>query len=131
MAKTYGKFWNTWQTDKFSLPLGLPALMTSPQEQAQVPAELVAARDKRYGMSTEEVEKNRQVRATNAPTIRSDLLGNGLIDPLGLGRCPRLFWDFAVTNRTGDGAIELIFCTICLDFTSFNIPTGVSRISVR
>jgi hypothetical protein len=60
MAKTYGKFWNTWQTDKFSLPLGLPALMTSPQEQAQVPAELVAARDKRYGMSTEEVEKNRQ-----------------------------------------------------------------------
>ncbi|KAF7030598.1 hypothetical protein CFC21_042111 [Triticum aestivum] len=50
MAKTYGKFWCTWQVDRGDrLPLGAPALMMSPQavEPGRVRAELVRARDER------------------------------------------------------------------------------------
>ena len=74
MAKTYGKFWNTWQTDKHSLPLGVPALMTSPQEHAPVPPELVAARDKRYGISTQETEEERRVSARTRSKLRRSSL---------------------------------------------------------
>ncbi|KAG8055563.1 hypothetical protein GUJ93_ZPchr0001g30461 [Zizania palustris] len=50
MAKTYGKFWCTWQVDRGdALPLGAPALMVSPQavEPGRVRAELVRGRDER------------------------------------------------------------------------------------
>lgn len=57
LAKTYGKFWLTWQFDRGDrLPLGPPALMMSPQapEIARIPDNMVQARDKYYGFSTAE-----------------------------------------------------------------------------
>uniref|UniRef100_A0ACD5VGN3 Uncharacterized protein n=1 Tax=Avena sativa TaxID=4498 RepID=A0ACD5VGN3_AVESA len=66
MAKTYGKFWCTWQVDRGDrLPLGAPALMMSPQavEPGRVRAELVRDRDQRCkvdssarGLKAERVE---------------------------------------------------------------------------
>ncbi|TVU01581.1 hypothetical protein EJB05_52953, partial [Eragrostis curvula] len=50
LAKTYGKFWCTWQVDRGdALPLGAPALMVSPQaaEPGRARADLVARRDER------------------------------------------------------------------------------------
>jgi len=55
LAKTYGKFWCTWQFDRGDrLPLGPPALMMSPQqvEPGRIPDELVKQRDAKYDIST-------------------------------------------------------------------------------
>ncbi|CAN6444481.1 unnamed protein product [Victoria cruziana] len=62
LAKTYGKFWCTWQTDRGDrLPMGMPALMMSPQgvEHGRVKEELVERRDRRYGVSRKEMMKGR------------------------------------------------------------------------
>ncbi|KAL6553290.1 Oil body-associated protein 2A [Orobanche gracilis] len=56
LAKTYGKFWCTWQTDRGDrLPMGPPALMMSPQavNMGMVRPELVKKRDDKYNMSSE------------------------------------------------------------------------------
>ncbi|EPS60407.1 hypothetical protein M569_14396, partial [Genlisea aurea] len=62
LAKTYGKFWCTWQTDKGDeLPMGPPALMVSPQaaDGAMVRPELVLNRDNRYNISGDALKRSR------------------------------------------------------------------------
>ncbi|CAM6034407.1 unnamed protein product [Sphagnum compactum] len=62
LAKTYGKFWCTWQFDRGDrLPLGPPALMMSPQEHplGQIPEEMIKKRDAKYGLSTSELKASR------------------------------------------------------------------------
>lgn len=59
---TYGKFWCTWQVDRGDrLPLGAPALMTSPQgvNMSMINPELIEKRDAKYEISSEELRKNR------------------------------------------------------------------------
>ncbi|GAB2299014.1 Oil body-associated protein 2A [Dionaea muscipula] len=61
LAKTYGKFWCTWQVDRGDvLPMGEPALMVSPQPDhptgtvLMMPEpELVMRRDDKYNVKTE------------------------------------------------------------------------------
>ncbi|XP_050370569.1 oil body-associated protein 2A [Argentina anserina] len=58
LAKTYGKFWCTWQVDRGDrLPLGAPSLMVSPQpvNLGHVKPKLVARRDEKYNISTEAI----------------------------------------------------------------------------
>ncbi|CDO96901.1 unnamed protein product [Coffea canephora] len=60
LAKAYGKFWCTWQTDRGDkLPLGPPALMMSPQpvNLGMVKPALVQKRDGKYNISTDEAIK--------------------------------------------------------------------------
>ncbi|KAL0352924.1 UNVERIFIED_CONTAM: Oil body-associated protein 2A [Sesamum angustifolium] len=62
LAKTYGKFWCTWQTDRGDkLPMGPPALMMSPQELdlGIVKLDLVKKRDDKYNISTEALKTAR------------------------------------------------------------------------
>ncbi|XP_047308997.1 oil body-associated protein 2C-like [Impatiens glandulifera] len=62
LAKTYGKFWCTWQTDRGDkLPIGPPSLMMSPQavNLGMVKPELIAKRDDRYNVSTDAVKRSR------------------------------------------------------------------------
>nr|GLL30312.1 oil body-associated protein 2C-like [Ipomoea trifida] len=62
LAKTYGKFWCTWQTDRGDkLPIGLPSLMMSPQavNPGIVKPELVQKRDKKYNISTNSLKESR------------------------------------------------------------------------
>ncbi|XP_020106158.1 oil body-associated protein 2B-like [Ananas comosus] len=62
LAKTYGKFWCTWQVDRGDrLPLGAPALMMSPQavDLGKVRPELVRRRDEKLGISTEDLRESR------------------------------------------------------------------------
>ncbi|KAL8507214.1 hypothetical protein ACS0TY_017939 [Phlomoides rotata] len=62
LAKTYGKFWCTWQTDRGDkLPMGPPALMVSPQavNLGKVKAELVAKRDSKYNISSDAMKDSR------------------------------------------------------------------------
>ncbi|KAJ0240703.1 Oil body-associated protein 2A [Hirschfeldia incana] len=62
IAKTYGKFWCTWQTDRGDkLPLGAPALMMSPQDvnMGKIKPGLLKKRDDEYGISTESLKSSR------------------------------------------------------------------------
>ncbi|WCJ27280.1 hypothetical protein M5689_009039 [Euphorbia peplus] len=55
-AKSYGKFWCTWQLDRGDrLPLGVPSLMVSPQgvNLGMISPALIAKRDAKYNISTE------------------------------------------------------------------------------
>ncbi|KAJ8499566.1 hypothetical protein OPV22_010118 [Ensete ventricosum] len=66
LAKTYGKFWCTWQVDRGDrLPLGAPALMMSPQEvqMAMAEPELVKSRDDKYKVSSEGIKESRKEMA--------------------------------------------------------------------
>ncbi|KAL7590844.1 oil body-associated protein 2A [Lactuca sativa] len=74
MAKTYGKFWCTWQTDRGDkLPIGPPSLMMSPQEEeiAKVKPELVEKRDDKYNISTAAIRGS-----------RTDIMGLGKLNPM-------------------------------------------------
>ncbi|EYU28132.1 hypothetical protein MIMGU_mgv1a014591mg [Erythranthe guttata] len=73
LAKTYGKFWCTWQVDRGDrLPLGAPALMTSPQvvNMGTVAPELVRKRDDKYKISSDELSKTRVDIAVPESTTR-------------------------------------------------------------
>ncbi|XP_015876159.3 oil body-associated protein 2C [Ziziphus jujuba] len=62
LAKSYGKFWCTWQIDRGDvLPVGAPALMMSPQgvSMGTVKPELVQKRDNKYNISTEALRMSR------------------------------------------------------------------------
>ena len=60
IVSTYGKTWHTWHTDQnLELPLGSPALMMGFTKDGQLKHELLADRDKRFKISTEEKKKNR------------------------------------------------------------------------
>ncbi|XP_048230934.1 oil body-associated protein 2C isoform X2 [Ricinus communis] len=56
LAKTYGKFWCTWQVDR-----GVPALMMSPQavNLGMVKPELVERRDYKYNILTDAIKQSR------------------------------------------------------------------------
>jgi hypothetical protein len=61
IAGTYGKTWHTWHTDQEKeLPLGSPMLMMGFTQDGQANEQVVAERDKRFGVSSAE---NRQKRA--------------------------------------------------------------------
>ncbi len=60
LVSTYGKTWHTWHTDQGKgLPLGMPQLMMGFTADGQADAAMVAARDARFGVSTDERRRNR------------------------------------------------------------------------
>ncbi|GFQ03189.1 hypothetical protein PHJA_002462700 [Phtheirospermum japonicum] len=62
LARTYGKFWCTWQVDRGDrVPLGAPALMVSPQgvNLGMVKPELIQKRDEKYEISSDELTRKR------------------------------------------------------------------------
>ena len=65
---TYGKTWHTWHTDQQKdLPFGIPMLMMGFTQDGQADNQLIADRDKRFGVSSAE---NRKKRADiDYPTI--------------------------------------------------------------
>lgn len=61
LVSTYGKTIHTWHTDQGKeIPFGSPMLMMGFTKDGQIKPELVAERDKRFGVSTEEKKKSRQ-----------------------------------------------------------------------
>jgi hypothetical protein len=60
IAGTYGKTWHTWHTDQQrTLPTGHPLLMMGFTADGQANQQMVADRDKRFTVSSEENRKNR------------------------------------------------------------------------
>ncbi len=61
VASTYGKTWHTWNTDQGkTLPMGHPLLMMGFTADGQINGQMVADRDKRFGVSTEEEKQSRK-----------------------------------------------------------------------
>lgn len=70
LVSTYGKTWHTWHTDQGKeLPLGTPQLMMGFTADGQVNADMVAARDARFNVRTEERRRGRA--DIEAPPIAS------------------------------------------------------------
>ncbi|HEU4852683.1 MAG TPA: OBAP family protein [Telluria sp.] len=60
LVGTYGKTWHTWHTDrKLGLPFGSPQLMMGFTADGQADAAMVADRDKRFNVSSEDNRKRR------------------------------------------------------------------------
>ncbi|WOL14652.1 hypothetical protein Cni_G23433 [Canna indica] len=76
LAKSYGKFWCTWQVDRGdSLPLGAPALMMSPQgvNPGMVRPDLLKKRDDKCGISSEQLEASRvEIEGVNTAGTNAD-----------------------------------------------------------
>ncbi|KAL9233968.1 hypothetical protein vseg_008898 [Gypsophila vaccaria] len=73
LAKTYGKFWCTWQVDRGDLlPVGEPALMMSPQMEppGTIRPPLLQQRDHKYGIESEKLSD-----------LRVDITGPTFINP--------------------------------------------------
>jgi hypothetical protein len=60
IVNTYGKTWHTWHTDRDkTLPLGIPALMMGFTGEGQLDPALLADRDRRLGIDTQEIKRQR------------------------------------------------------------------------
>jgi hypothetical protein len=60
IAGTYGKTWHTWHTDQqHELPVGAPLLMMGFTADGQLREQLVADRDGRFGISSNELRERR------------------------------------------------------------------------
>lgn len=60
LVTTYGKTWHTWHTDMDKqLPVGMPQLMMGFTQDGQVDPALVAERDLRFGIRSEEKRQQR------------------------------------------------------------------------
>lgn len=71
---TYGKTWHTWHTDVDKvLPLGVPQLMMGFTADGQSDPQMVAARDKRFGVDSAEKRRNRE--EIPSPSIDPDADG--------------------------------------------------------
>jgi hypothetical protein len=60
LVKTWGKTWHTWPDLKTEVPLGVPMLMWSSTKPGQISEELIKARDRRWGINTPELKKERE-----------------------------------------------------------------------
>jgi hypothetical protein len=59
LVSTYGKTFHNWQFDRDDLPLGIPQLMMGFTRDGQANPDLIRARDRRWGISTDEKRQNR------------------------------------------------------------------------
>lgn len=59
LVKTWGKTWHTWPDPTTSVPLGVPRLMWSAVEAGQVPPKMIQERDRRWGIDTAALKKER------------------------------------------------------------------------
>jgi hypothetical protein len=59
LVTTYGKTFHTWQYDRDDFPYGIPQLMMGFTDDGQINEAMVAARDRRLGISTEERRQKR------------------------------------------------------------------------
>jgi hypothetical protein len=59
LVTTYGKTFHTWQYDRDDFPYGIPQLMMGFTEDGQASDALIAARDRRLGLSTTDRRRQR------------------------------------------------------------------------
>ncbi|MDM0110408.1 OBAP family protein [Variovorax sp. J22R24] len=89
---TYGKTWHTWHTDLGKdLPVGVPQLMMGFTADGQASADMVDARDQRFGISSSAKRKDRESIVAPPVAEGADDWQTGkpalqIADPLGAAR---------------------------------------------
>ncbi len=91
LVATYGKTWHTWHTDlNKDLPYGVPQLMMGFTADGQADETMVAERDARFGVSSDEKRKDRADIASPVIDPGADAWQEGnvvqLADPTGNGQ---------------------------------------------
>jgi hypothetical protein len=85
LVDTYGKTWHTWHTDRaHGLPLGHPMLMMGFTADGQAAQELIAERDRRFEVSSQEKRAQRTSIATPAIVAGADAWTHGDVVQLAL-----------------------------------------------
>jgi hypothetical protein len=69
LVSTYGKTFHTWQYDRDDFPYGIPQLMMGFTQDGQIAEDLLAARDRKLGVSTRERRERR--RGISTPPIET------------------------------------------------------------
>ena len=95
LVSTYGKTFHTWHTDQQkTLPLGVPQLMMGFTADGQADAAMVAERDRRFDVRSDELKKNREDIATPAIVPGADAWQAGtamqLGEPVAAGEAHRM-----------------------------------------
>jgi hypothetical protein len=84
---TYGKTWHTWHTDqKLALPTGHPQLMMGFTAEGQADRAMVAGRDERMKLSSEQKRKDRETIAAPAIVSGADAWQQGEVVQLSIQR---------------------------------------------
>jgi hypothetical protein len=88
LVRTYGKTWHTWHTDRHeALPLGVPQLMMGFTADGQSHPAMIDARDRRFGIDSEEKKRARADIETPAIDPGADAWQRGrtiqIPDPTG------------------------------------------------
>jgi hypothetical protein len=87
IAGTYGKTWHTWHTDrKDALPLGTPMLMMGFTADGQANEQMVAARDRRFDVSSAEERAKRADIVYPVIDTDADAWQKGIVKKLELAR---------------------------------------------
>jgi hypothetical protein len=85
LVGTYGKTWHTWHTDrKDALPLGTPMLMMGFTADGQIDEQLVADRDRRFGVSSADKRANRTDIVAPIIDTGADAWQKGISPQIGL-----------------------------------------------
>jgi hypothetical protein len=89
LVDTYGKIFHTWHTDQGrSLPTGAPMLMMGFTADGQLKRELVADRDKRFGVDTAETRKRRANLPSPTPAPGANAWEQGEVLQLQIATLP-------------------------------------------
>jgi hypothetical protein len=84
LVGTYGKTIHTWHTDqKKALPVGTPKIMMGFTADGQIDAAMVAARDQRFGISSDEKKADRADIPTPAIASGADAWQTGKVVQCG------------------------------------------------
>ena len=89
LVATYGKTWHAWHTDRGDrLPYGIPQLMMGFTADGQAQPELLRTRDRRFDVSTDAKERDRQSIAL--PTVQpgANAWQDGITVQLGTQELP-------------------------------------------
>ncbi|QQD25933.1 OBAP family protein [Pseudomonas simiae] len=86
LVHTYGKTWHTWHTDlNKDLPLGVPQLMMGFTADGQADSQMVADRDRRFGLDSAQKKKARADIPTPVVAPGADAWNQGkifqIVDP--------------------------------------------------
>jgi hypothetical protein len=85
-ASTYGKTWHTWNTDQErTLPTGHPLLMMGFTADGQINQQMLADRDRRFHVSTEQEKQNRANIQPPPVLPGANSWENGVVLQLSLG----------------------------------------------
>ncbi|CAJ0993105.1 hypothetical protein NVIRENTERO_00849 [Sodalis praecaptivus] len=104
IVNTYGKTWHTWHTDRNNtLPLSIPALMMGFTADGQVDPQLLADRDRRFGVDTKKIRQQRRAITAHPVQAGANAWVSGQTIPLqrvnGGGEAVQGTSDFRRRNR--------------------------------